>query len=332
MTSSVDEGEEGQASAGAGTAADGTAAPGTVTETGAPGAITEAVPFHEPSATLPPEAEQLWEVNAGWWQESFTEGADPEYVEQIIPLLRELLIEAAPAKVLDVGCGEGQLSRVSARLPGVRLVVGVDLTRAQLEVARQRQRVPRVPTPTGAPVREAEEAGPQPEEARPGEVMYARATATALPFPDGSFDAAFACLVFEHIEDVATAVTEAGRALAPGGTFLLFMNHPLLQAPGSGWVDDDILGEQYWRIGPYLAENHSVEEVDKNIWIPFIHRPLSVYVNALVRAGLYITAMLEPAPPEGFLERAAEYRRADAFPRLMVLRAKKLVDAPPSRA
>ena len=124
------------------------------------------------------------------------------------------------------------------------------------------------------------------------------------------------------------ALAEAGRALVPGGTFLLFMNHPLLQAPGSGWVDDDILGEQYWRIGPYLAENHGVEEVDKNIWIPFIHRPLSVYVNALVRAGLYITAMLEPPPPEGFLQKAAEYRRADAFPRLMVLRAEKLPNVP----
>jgi SAM-dependent methyltransferase len=343
--------------------------------------MTHSAPFHEPSATLPAEAHELWEINAGWWQEWFTEGADPEYREQIVPLLRQLLTEAAPASVLDIGCGEGQLSRVSSRLPGVRLVVGVDPTRAQLEAALQRQSRPSAPrgvaasamgaeggvtdgatstaesggtggrggaglaTPaTGAAARlgqdeEGPGAAPQDpgsvegqEQAVPGPVMYGRATATALPFPEGSFDAAFACLVFEHIEDVATAVGEAGRALAPGGTFLLFMNHPLLQAPGSGWVDDDILGEQYWRIGPYLAENHGVEEVEKNIWIPFIHRPLSVYVNALVRAGLYITRMLEPPPPEGFLEKAAEYRRADAFPRLMVLVAKKLPNVPGPRA
>ncbi|HXW79090.1 MAG TPA: methyltransferase domain-containing protein [Acidimicrobiales bacterium] len=352
-------------------------------------------PFHEPSATLPDEAHQLWEVNAAWWQEWFTEGADPEYREQIVPLLRELLIEAAPATVLDIGCGEGQLSRVSARLAGVRLVVGVDPTRAQLEAALRRQPPTsarsrtsvaavgaragdadasdaaaaaaaaaqgavagaRAGTEPAAPATNAYAAaaaaaadgsgadGPHPgelpagaapvegpEQAGPGPVMYARATATALPFPDGSFDAAFACLVFEHIEDVAAALTEAGRALVPGGTFVLFMNHPLLQAPGSGWVDDDILGEQYWRIGPYLAENHGVEEVDKNIWIPFIHRPLSVYVNGLVRAGLYVTRMLEPPPPEGFLQKAAEYRRADAFPRLMVLVAKKLPNVPGPRA
>ena len=150
-----------------------------------------------------------------------------------------------------------------------------------------------------------------------------RGEAGALCFPAGSFDAAIACLVFEHIEDASGALREVGRVLRPGGVLLLFLNHPLLQAPGSGWVDDHILDEQYWRIGPYLAENHDVEEVDKDVWIPFVHRPLSVYVNALVAAGLYLTAMIEPAPPEGFLRRADEYREAAAYPRLLVLRAEK---------
>lgn len=263
--------------------------------------LYQAGSFHEPGSPLPAEAEQLWEVNSTWWQECFTEGADPEYTEQIIPLLRELLEGAAPGAVLDIGCGEGQLSRVAASLPCVRRVVGIDPTLAQLEMALQRQ--------SGG-------AGT--------EVQYSRGAANALPFPDASFDAAFACLVFEHIEGTAEALGEVGRVLRPGGTFLLFLNHPLLQAPGSGWVDDHILGEQYWRIGAYLLEHHGVEEVDKNIWIPFVHRPLSVYVNALVAAGLYLTAMIEPAPPGGFLDRAEEYREASAFPRLLVLRAEKL--------
>ena len=190
-----------------------------------------------------------------------------------------MCIRDSPGAVLDIGCGEGQLSRVAASLPGVRRVVGMDPTLAQLETALQRQ-------PGGAGT----------------EVEYCRGAATDLPFPDASFDAAFACLVFEHIEGTAEALGEVGRVLRPGGTFLLFLNHPLLQAPGSGWVDDHILGEQYWRIGAYLLEHHGVEEVDKNIWIPFVHRPLSVYVNALVAAGLYLTAMIEPAPPGGFLD------------------------------
>ena len=93
-----------------------------------------------------------------------------------------------------------------------------------------------------------------------------------------------ACLVFEHIREVDAAIAEVARVLVPGGRFLFFLNHPLLQTPNSGWIDDQILDppEQYWRIGPYLVEDETVEEVEKGVFIPFIHRPLSRYVNALV--------------------------------------------------
>jgi SAM-dependent methyltransferase len=144
-----------------------------------------------------------------------------------------------------------------------------------------------------------------------------------LPFPDHAFDAVVACLVFEHIEDVDDAIAEVARTLEPGGRFLFFLNHPLLQTPNSGWIDDTILDEQYWRIGPYLTEDLSIEEVEKDVFIPFIHRPLSRYVNALARNGLLITHMDEPAPPPGFLAKAEEYAEAATIPRLLMLRTEK---------
>jgi SAM-dependent methyltransferase len=158
--------------------------------------------------------------------------------------------------------------------------------------------------------------------------VYARAVAGALPFPSESFDAVIACLVFEHIDDAYGAIAEVGRVLRPGGRFLYFLNHPLLQAPGSGWIDDHILEEQYWRIGPYLTEDTTLEEVEKDVFLPFVHRPLSRYVNALADAGLVIRRMEEPPPPPGFLARAQEYRDAATIPRLLFLRLEKL---PPDR-
>jgi SAM-dependent methyltransferase len=233
-------------------------------------------------------------VVTAWWQEGFTEGADPEYAEQLLPLAA-VHLEGATA-VLDVGCGEGQISRLAAAVPGVTRVAGVDVSWRQLIAAAQR--------------------------GGPGVVQ---SEAAALPFPDGSFDAAVACLVFEHITDGVGAIAEVGRVLRPGGRFLFFLNHPLLQTPGSGWIDDDILGEQYWRLGPYLGEDFTMEEVDRGVWIPYVHRPLSVYINALVAAGLVVTRMEEPAPPPGFLALAEEaYPHAASFPRLLFLRAEKL--------
>ena len=233
---------------------------------------------------------EVWETHAGWWQEAFTDGADAEYTEQIIPLAEEHL--AGAADVLDVGTGEGQLARVAI---DARRVVGVDPSRRQLEVARRRGGGPR----------------------------YVRADAAGLPFPGASFDAVLACLVFEHIDAVDEAVAEVGRVLRPGGRFLFFLNHPLLQAPGSGWIDDRILDEQYWRIGPYLVEDNSLQEVDKGVFIPFVHRPLSRYVNAMAAAGLLVRRMEEPTPPPGFLARAEEYVAAATIPRLLFLRAEK---------
>jgi SAM-dependent methyltransferase len=134
-----------------------------------------------------------------------------------------------------------------------------------------------------------------------------------------------ACLVFEHIEAVDRAIAEVARVLRPGGQFLFFLNHPLLQTPNSGWIDDQVLDppEQYWRIGPYLVEDETVEEVEKGVFIPFIHRPLSRYLNALAEAGLTLRRMEEPAPPPGFLARAAEYTAAASIPRLLFLRCEK---------
>jgi SAM-dependent methyltransferase len=236
---------------------------------------------------------ELWELTAAWWQATFTDGADAEYTEQIIPMAAEHL--AGARHVLDVGTGEGQLARVAAALRGVERVAGIDPTRAQVSVARERG---------GGP-------------------SYARAHAGALPFPDEAFDAVLACLVFEHIDDADVALAEVGRVLRPGGRFLFFLNHPLLQVPGSGWIDDQILEEQYWRVGPYLLEDRSVEEVDKDVYVPFVHRPLSRYVNAMATARLLIHAMEEPPPPPGFLARAAEYEQAASIPRLLFLRAEK---------
>jgi len=132
------------------------------------------------------------------------------------------------------------------------------------------------------------------------------------------------CLLIEHIERFEPVFEELARVLDPAGGFLLLLIHPLLQATGSGWVDDHILEEQYWRVGPYLLDDLSTEEVDPGVELPFMHRPLSRYVHMMGEVGLLIDDMDEPAPPPGFLARAAEYPAAASIPRLMLIRARRV--------
>ena len=248
----------------------------------------------EGAVAAPPTSQELWESHAQWWIAGFTDGADPEYNEQILPLAASELSGAR--RILDVGCGDGQISRVARALDGVEVVIGVDPTWNQIAVASHRG----------------------------GATGFASAFADELPFPDDSFDAVVACLVFEHIDEVDGAIAEVARVLEPGGRFCFFLNHPLLQTPDSGWIDDQVMEppEQYWRIGPYLVEAETIEEVELGVHIRFIHRPLSRYVNALAANGLYIEQMVEPAPPAGFLALAPEYTDAATVPRLLYMRTR----------
>ena len=235
----------------------------------------------------------LWDEHAQWWIDGFTNGADPEYVEQIIPLAVEELV--GRHKVLDLGCGDGQIARALAAQGSD--VLGVDPTQLHIDMAIERGGGPR----------------------------YLLGGAIDIPADDNSFDAVVACLVFEHIDQMDEAMTEVARVLKPEGQFSFFLNHPLLQTPGSGWIDDHIIDppEQYWRIGPYLVETESIEEVEKDVYIRFIHRPLSRYVNALIANGMTLERMVEPSPPAGFLARAPEYALAHTVPRLLYLRSTK---------
>jgi SAM-dependent methyltransferase len=234
----------------------------------------------------------LWEQHAGWWQREFTDGADPEYEEQIIPIVERHLEGAR--RVLDVGCGEGQIARRAAAL-GAQ-VLGLDPTPSQIAVAV----------------------------ARGGGPVYARADADHLPVADASFDAVVMCLVIEHLDPFEPSIREMARVLEPGGRCLLLMNHPLLQTPDSGWVDDHILEEQYWRVGAYLRPDSTIEEVSPGVNLPFMHRPLGRYVHVMGTEGLLIEDMEEPPPPAGFLAAAPEYGEASTIPRLMVVRARRV--------
>lgn len=233
-----------------------------------------------------------WDAHARWWKDTFTGGADPEYEREILPLVQD---EVGPAarRVLDVGTGEGQVARaLQAAGPPARQVVGVDPSAAQLGFAAEA---------AGGPV-------------------FVRGAGEALPFADGCFDAVVCCLVIEHAEDPDAVLCEMARVLAPGGRLVLLVNHPLCQGTGSGFIDDQILQERYWRVGPYLDESVAYEEVDPGVAIAFAHRPLSRYVNPLGALDVVLVHMVEPRPPRELLATSLDPELEAAIPRLLSLR------------
>ena len=234
-----------------------------------------------------------WAAHAQWWNEGFTDGADAEYAEQVIPMIVDRLPTSGLA--VDLGCGEGQVSRAISDC-GLD-VVGLDTASSLLALAHGKQ-------PSAGLV---------------------EASVTAVPLRSGSARVAISCLVLEHVVELEDAVAEAARVLEPGGELLMFLNHPLLACPESGWVDDHLVDppEQYWRVGPYLPEDSSVVTIGAGVEITFHHRPLSRYLNTAIGAGLDLIEAVEPAPPPGFLADTPQYPLAATMPRLMMLRFRR---------
>ena len=235
--------------------------------------------------------EALWEQHAAWWQREFTAGVDVEYEELILPLVARHA--AGARRVLDIGCGEGQVARTVAALGSH--VIGLDPTSSQVVVARDR---------AGGPA-------------------YARARAEALPCRDGAFDVVVLCLAIEHVEAYEVALREVARVLEPGGRFVLVLCHPLLQAPGSGWVDDVAAGEHFWRIGAYLDDATAVDTVAPGVDLVFVHRPISRYVHAMGAAGLVVDDMEEPPPPARLVADVWPYPEAASIPRILLLHTRR---------
>jgi SAM-dependent methyltransferase len=237
-------------------------------------------------------AGDVWERHAGWWQEHFTEGADPEYSEQILPLVSELARGARLA--LEVGCGEGQVCRRLAA-SGAE-VLGIDAAPSHVAEAVRRG------------------AGPR----------YLLGRAEALPLAEASVDTVVMILVLEHLDPFESALAEAARVLEIGGRFVAVMNHPLLQVPGSCWVDDADFADQYWRLGPYLREAVVEEEVAPGVVLPFAYRPLGRYIGALGRAGLLVENLVEPPPASSTVAHLGGFPDAATIPRLAAIVARRV--------
>ncbi|WP_026417794.1 MULTISPECIES: class I SAM-dependent methyltransferase [Actinoalloteichus] len=183
--------------------------------------------------------------------------------------LRERFMALVPAPgvaTLDLGCGEGRISR-DLRARGHR-VHGVDTS----------------PTLVGA-AREADPGG-----------AYVVAEGAALPFADRTFDVVVAHNVLMDVEDLAGTVVEVARVLRPAGRLCVSITHPVVNVtrPASG----DPRAPRVMARSYFTRERFEVEQVldgSRMVWNGW-YRPLEDYTRALEDAGLLLEALREPDP------------------------------------
>lgn len=121
------------------------------------------------------------------------EGYD-QLMGRYLPSLGPVFADAAGItgglRVLDVGCGPGGLTGELARRVGGAAVAALDPSPPFVQACRERH---------------------------PG-VDVRIGVAEQLPFDDGQFDAALACLVVGFLSDAHAGIVEMSRVVRPGGT------------------------------------------------------------------------------------------------------------------
>ena len=75
--------------------------------------------------------------------------------------------------------------------------------------------------------------------------------------------------------------------------FLVFINHPIFQSPGSGPIEARSNHSLKWGIGDYLIETSELEEISDGKYVQFEHRMLGTYFNAFANSGFIIEQVIE---------------------------------------
>ncbi|MCE2399982.1 class I SAM-dependent methyltransferase [Candidatus Poribacteria bacterium] len=135
------------------------------------------------------------------WHRAYIQNAYHELEQGITrKQLGTLNIKTTDRKVLDVGCGPGNLLvALSADTP--QLLVGVDVDTTFLTLGRSK--IEKLITP-------------------PSKVpTLICASLPTLPFADETFDLVTCFLVMPHVPDDKVALTELARVLKPGGTLAI---------------------------------------------------------------------------------------------------------------
>jgi ubiquinone/menaquinone biosynthesis C-methylase UbiE len=196
---------------------------------------------------------------AEWYDAEFATSELGESARRIV--LR--LLGDGPGRLIDIGCGGG--AHAAALAERGWTVTGVDVSPAQLELARAR----------GIEVVEAD--------------------ASAVPFEDGSFDAAFSMFTHTDVDDFSAMLREAARVLRPGGSFVYLGVHPCFVGPHA-FVHGRDVPELHpgYRDTSYRTEAPGIWSDGIRAKVGAWHLPLGVFLQTFLDAGFGLEQFEEP--------------------------------------
>jgi SAM-dependent methyltransferase len=194
------------------------------------------------------------------------------------PVLRSLLPDLAGRRVVDLGCGFGWFSRWACE-NGATSVLGIDVSTKMLDRARA--------------------------DTNAATIGYRCCDLDVLDLDTGSADVVFSSLTFHYVRDLARLLSTVGGSLAPGGSLVFSVEHPIFSAPTVQEFEARAEGDRFWPLDNYLVEGERVRHwfVDG---VVKEHRTVATYVNSVIDSGLVIDRLIEWGPSPTDMEARPE--------------------------
>lgn len=212
-----------------------------------------------------------WGNVSKWYSENVGDKGSYYHDQVIFPFIEKVWDLNSNHSLVDLGCGEGVLSR---RLDGYASYNGIDVSNNLLAIARKKNTSPKV--------------------------TFSQYD-ISKPFDLGvhSFTHAAIILAFQNVENANMVIENAARHLGTNGELLLVLNHPAFRIPkGSGWGVDQDTGMHYRKIYKYMSKQkiridmHPGNKAEKDFTYSY-HHSLTDISRMLFINGFTITVIEE---------------------------------------
>jgi 2-polyprenyl-3-methyl-5-hydroxy-6-metoxy-1,4-benzoquinol methylase len=248
----------------------------------------------------------LWDAAAPTWISMVGEGGDYHHKYKILPEVYRLLDAQQDETILDVACGEGNVARRLAK-NGVK-VTGIDISKL-LDFAIERE--------------EKEKLG----------ISYLKLNAEEITdkFDVASFDKVVCNMALMDIEDYKTTIQQISLVLKENGIFVFSILHPAFSYPACTTLKipgDSQRNEDKIRVVLDYFDERPTLFGDYPKTIQFI-RPLSAYLNELVKNNLILREISEPKASDELVNKFPRhaYLDDDIKPDFLIAKTMKKSDS-----
>ncbi|HMS16339.1 MAG TPA: pseudouridine synthase [Planctomycetota bacterium] len=270
--------------------------------------------FSESRPSQIPPSKQLntgWGGVAPWYDQLVDQDGSDHHRDVLIPGTLRLLPPAPKARILDVACGQGVVTRAIAERGAD--VLGIDVSAELIHSAESR---------------------------RQGTEQFRVLDARDLsPLTADSFDGAVCVMALMNMDPLSQVLSSLARVMKVGAPLVAVILHPAFRAPRQTSWGEEISSRgphRYRRVDGYLSPGQEeivmnpgdVAKGKKPITTWTFHRPLQTYVRSLFEAG-FALELLEEWPTlkhgTGTHPKVKEQNRARReIPMFLAFRARRM--------